>query len=134
MLPTTTRASRLSDTGGARVPQLLWKIAMDFDERIRRPGKHITIELAPINSCAGISYDTLQAIAESYRTSVEEVILHALSQLAEKEIPDFDPDSPFLTSAQEVFLCLRGEKMQREKEDQANSRGLLSTMLRSQGE
>ncbi|MBK4735956.1 hypothetical protein [Noviherbaspirillum pedocola] len=104
---------------------------MKFEDLIKRPKKHFTFALEPINSCTGISYDTLQAIAESYGTSEEQVVLHALSQLAEKEIPDFDPDSPFLSEEQLKALLKRRHFIDAEAVQKRNSPSLRDHFLQA---
>jgi hypothetical protein len=118
--------------------QIRPEIYMNDREKLRRPQKEYRVQLDPMN-CGetGISYDTLEALAESLGVSEERVIYMALLDFAIKEIPGFDPDAPFLTSVQIEFLHRRREELERQKEADKNLPPInqsIIALLRVQGE
>lgn len=66
-----------------------------------------TITMEKFNSAFGISADTLRALADSYGTTPEALVIRAVTMWARADIPDLDLDSPRLTEAQFEFLANR---------------------------
>lgn len=66
-----------------------------------------SVTMEQFNSVFGISADTLRALADSYNTTPERLIIRALTLWAKADIPDLDLDSPSLTPAQIDYLAQR---------------------------
>jgi hypothetical protein len=70
-------------------------------------GTTFNIELDQHNSAFGISAETLRQLAASYNVTPEALITRAVTMWAQAVIPDFDLDSPSLTTEQIEFLAQR---------------------------